>query len=239
MQDKKTINTAILGLSIFLGLAVLGYFVSHSAYLIKASERFVTVKGLSEREVNADIAIWPISFKEVSNNLSDLYSVMDEKSGVVMKYLNGKGFKENEVTISPVNIIDRKADRYSQPGQIDFRYLATSTITVYSNNVELVRNSMSEISDLIKKGIVISEDDYNARPEFLFTKLNEIKPEMVEEATKDARSVAEKFAKDSQSELGKIKSATQGLFSIYDRDSKTSYIKKVRVVTHIEYYLAD
>lgn len=239
MKEKYIREAIILGAFLCVGLIFLGYFISRSAYLIKASERFVTVKGLSEREVNADIAIWPISFKEVSNNLPELYSVMDEKSKVVIKYLKDKGFKDSEVTIAPVNIVDKKADRYSQPGQIDVRYLATSTISVYSDNVELVRKTMSEISDLIKKGIAISEEDYNLRPEFVFTKLNEIKPEMVEEATKDARSVAEKFAKDSESELGKIKNATQGLFTIFDRDSKTAHIKKVRVVTHIEYYLAD
>ena len=239
MKEKYIREAIILGAFLCVGLIFLGYFISRSAYLIKASERFVTVKGLSEREVNADIAIWPISFKEVSNDLTGLYSVMAQKSKIVLKYLKDKGFKDSEITAAPVSIVDKKADRYAQTGEIDYRYLAASTITVYSDNVELVRKIMTEISDLIKKGIAISEEDYNAKPEFLYSKLNEIKPAMVEEATKDARSVAEKFAKDSESELGKIKNATQGLFTIFDRDSKTAHIKKVRVVTHIEYYLAD
>ncbi|KAB2839610.1 MAG: DUF541 domain-containing protein, partial [Melioribacteraceae bacterium] len=105
MKDKYLREAVILGAFLCAGLIFLGYFVSRSAYLIKASERFVTVKGLSEREVNADVAIWPISFKEVSNNLTELYSVMDQKSSVVLKYLKDKGFKENEVTIAPVSIV--------------------------------------------------------------------------------------------------------------------------------------
>ena len=98
---------------------------------------------------------------------------------------------------------------------------------------------MKNLVELGKQGIAISGQDYNAKTEFLFTKLNEIKPEMVEEATKNAREVAERFAKDSKSRLGKIKRAKQGQFSIKDRDRNTPYIKKVRIVSTVEYYLSD
>jgi hypothetical protein len=135
--------------------------------------------------------------------------------------------------------LDRLAQGYVEPNKIKFRYSAASTITVFTANVDMARKTMKKLVDLAKKGIAIESQDYGTKTEFLFTRLNEIKPEMIEEATKNARDVAEKFAKDSNSVLGKIKQAKQGQFSISDRDSNTPYIKKVRVVSTVEYYLTD
>ena len=117
--------------------------------------------------------------------------------------------------------------------------MASQAVTVYSERVEDVREVMRNAGELGKKGVIISGGDYSLRTEYLFTRLNEIKPEMIEAATKEARKVAEKFAEDSNSELGKIKTASQGLFSISDRDRNNPHIKNVRVVSTIEYYLSD
>jgi hypothetical protein len=131
-----------------------------------------------------------------------------------------------------------QAERYSV-SQSPYRYNITSVVTVMSDNVDLVRKLMSEQGELLKQGIAVTGEDYQYRVQFLFTKLNDIKPQMIEEATKNARATAEKFAKDSGSKLGKIQSANQGQFSITDRDANTPYIKNIRVVSTVNYYLKD
>ena len=136
-------------------------------------------------------------------------------------------------------IVDRQAQGFSDAAGIPFRFSGSSTITVYSLDVEAVRNAMSSAVELGKRGIAIVGEDYQTKTQFLFTKLNDVKPAMIEEATRNAREVAEKFAADSNSKLGKIRRAGQGQFTISDRDSNTPYVKKVRVVSTIEYYLSD
>jgi len=198
----------------------------------------VEVKGLSEREVPADIAIWPIRFNEADNDLNLLFLTLERKNAAIEAFLKKRGFKEDEISVSAPAIQDRQAQGYSDT-QIKFRYSGASTLTVYTRNVDSVRNAMKDLVELGKQGIAIAGQDYEAKTEYLFIRLNDIKPEMVEEATKNARQVAEKFARDSQSGLGKIKRAVQGQFSINDRDSNTPHIKKVRVVSTLEYYLTD
>ena len=239
MEKGKHGEAFILGIAIILGLAVLGYFVSNMAVSLKRSERTVTVKGLSEREVPADIAIWPIKFSEASNDLNDLSMALENKTSIVTDFLKANGFSPDDISISAPNISDKLAQGYVEPNKIKFRYLASETITVFTGNVGLARKTMKKLVDLGKRGIAIESQGYGTKTEFLFTKLNDIKPAMIEEATKNAREVAEKFAKDSNSILGKIKHARQGQFSIADRDSNTPYIKKVRVVSTVEYYLKD
>ena len=239
MEKSKHGEAFRLGAAIILGLAVLGYFVSNMAVSLKRSERTVTVKGLSEREMPANIAIWPIKFNEASNDLNNLFATMETKTSLVTEFLKTSGFGSEEISMSTPNISDKLAQGYVEPSKIKFRYLASETITVFTGNVDLVRKTMKKLVDLGKKGIAIESQGYGTKTEFLFTKLNDIKPAMIEEATKNAREVAERFAKDSNSVLGKIKHARQGQFSIVDRDSNTPYIKKVRVVSTVEYYLTD
>ena len=141
--------------------------------------------------------------------------------------------------VSVPAIVDHQAQGYSPENARQFRYSGTSTLTVYSLNVEQVRAAMRNLVDLGKRGIAIAGEDYGSRTEFLFTHLNDLKPAMIEEATRNAREVAVKFAQDSSSVLGKIRTASQGQFSIEDRDSNTPHIKKVRVVSTVEYYLSD
>lgn len=239
MNNKHISEAFVLGALLCIGLALLGYLISGSIVRIKALDRTVTVKGLSEREVPVNIAIWPIKFNEADNDLNSLFSTIQRKNILIAEFLKKNGFKGEEISISAPAIIDRQAQGYVDPNKVKFRYSGSSTITIYTKNVDSVKNTMKNLVELGKQGIAISGQEYNSKTEFLFTKLNEIKPVMVEEATKNAREVAERFAKDSKSRLGKIKRAKQGQFSITDRDSNTPYIKKVRVVSTVEYYLSD
>jgi hypothetical protein len=239
MDGRRSYDAAILGGLVCVGLVLLGAFASQGIVRLRALDRVVTVKGLSEREVPADIAIWPIKFSDAANDLGALSASIQKKNTLVVQFLEENGFGEDEITTSAPSINDRQAQGYvgSQPSE--FRYYGSSVITVYSTQVDAVRRAMARVVDLGKQGIAISGQEYDARTEFLFTGLNAIKPEMIEEATKNAREVAEKFAADSQSRLGKIKTAQQGQFSINDRDSTTPHIKKVRVVSTLTYYLSD
>ncbi|MFA6470466.1 MAG: SIMPL domain-containing protein [Candidatus Latescibacterota bacterium] len=229
----------VLGIFVCIGLMALGYFVAGGIVKLKALERTIAVKGLSEREVPANIAIWPIKFSEADNDLNKIYSTFQQKNAVIVEYLKANGFQDKEISISPPSIVDKQSQQYEGPVKARFRYSGKSTITVYSENVDLVRKTMATLSDIGKKGIAIAGEDYESRTVYMFTKLNDLKPVMIEEATKNARAVAEKFAQDSKSRLGKIKSALQGQFSIENRDGSTPHIKKVRVVSTVEYYLSD
>lgn len=229
----------MLGVFIFAGLLGLGYQLADGFLEAKALERTVTVKGLSEREVPADIAIWPIKYNQADNDLVALYAAIERHNGLVVDFLKQRGFADTEISVSVPAIVDRQAQAYGGEQNARFRYTATSGITVYSTNVDQVRTTMNDLVELGKQGLAIAGQDYEARTQFLFTGLNTLKPEMIEEATQNAREVATKFAQDSTSTLGKIKTASQGQFSIEDRDSNTPHIKKVRVVSTVEYYLSD
>jgi hypothetical protein len=238
MQDGSIKSSFVLGVFIFLGLAVLGFFVGSSAIKFKEYERTVTVKGLSEKEYPANIALWPIQFIAAHNDLTELYESIEKHANEIINFLKANGFEDNEITTSPPGIVDKLAQGYEK-SKIEYRYYAIQTITIYSNKIKSVRLTMNKLAELGKKGIVLTDGGYKNTTEYLFTRLNEIKPEMVEEATTKAREVARKFAKDSDSQLGKIKKARQGQFSINDRDKNNPHIKKIRVVSTIEYYLSD
>ncbi|CAG0995226.1 hypothetical protein MTYP_02515 [Methylophilaceae bacterium] len=236
-KNRYVSESAILGLLLLAGLLGLGYLLSKSIIDIKMMERTVEVKGLSEREVPADIAIWPISFSMADNDLANLYLTIQEKNAKVVEFLTAQGFTDSEITVSSPSVVDKLAREYDSSYSSKFRYSASSTVTVYSNQVDKARQTMIRIADLGREGIAIAGDSYSTQ--FIYSKLNDIKPAMIEEATKNARQAADKFAKDSDSTLGKIKRANQGTFSIENRDSSTAHIKKVRVVSTVEYYLSD
>lgn len=231
-------SAAILGAFIFLGLTVFGWLAGSSAIRFKEYERVVTVKGLAEREVPADIVVWPIRFAAASDNLGELYDVMDKNAKTILAFLQKEGFSPEEVTTAAPIVTDKYAERYGDQ-RVNLRYTAQQTVTVYSGKIDLVRQTQEKVAELGKQGIALGGDEYSQRATYLFTKLNDIKPAMIEEATKNARAVAEQFAADSQSKLGKIKRANQGLFTIEDRDANTPYLKKVRVVSTVDYYLSD
>lgn len=221
-----------------LGAACLGGCLRKGINDFVNKDRIVTVKGLAEREVAADKVTWPLMYKDIGDNPAAIYSNMEKKNAAIVGFLQANGISEEEISIAPPEIIDMQAERYGNQN-ITYRYNATSVITVTSRQVERVRKLMSEQAELMKQGIAITGGDYRYNVVYEFTGLNQIKPQMVEEATKNARSVAEKFAKDSGSRLGKIRNASQGQFSIEDRDANTPYIKNVRVVTTVNYYLRN
>ena len=231
MNERNIISAVLLGTLLCVGLATMGLLLSEGIIKFRDMERVVSVKGLSERDMPADVAIWPIRFTEVSNDLSELYGSLESKNDKVNNFLRQQGFKVDEISVSVPAIQDRQAQGFSEEQVRNGRYAGTSTLTVYSNDIEMVRKAMSNLAQLGQNGIAISGQDYDVKTQFLFTKLNDIKPAMIEEATRNAREVAEKFAHDSGSKLGKIKRASQGQFSIDDRDSNTPYIKKVRIVS--------
>ena len=226
---KNRISGSII---IAVGLLSLGLSIRSGIKIFSQRDRTISVKGLAEREVLADKVIWPLPFKEVGNDLTVLYNNLKTKNQAIVSFLKSKGITDEEISISAPQVVDMQAERYNV-NMPTYRYNITSVVTVMSNKIQLVRELMSEQGDLLNQGIAVSGQDYQYQVQFLFTKLNDIKPSMIEEATKNARAAAEKFAKDSESKLGKIQSADQGQFSINDRDANTPYVKNVRVVSTI------
>ena len=229
---------AILGLLLAIGLVGGAWQLGRALVSFKQLDRSVVVKGLAEREVPADLAIWPLSFAEADNDVANLYRNLERKNAQLVEFLKAAGFDDKEIGSSAPSVVDKQAREYGGDDRSPFRYTGRATVTVYSTDVERVRATMSRVGELGQAGIAIG-GDHGARPEFLFTGLNAIKPEMIEEATRNAREAAEKFARDSGSNLGKIRRASQGQFSIDDRDANTPHIKKLRVVSTVDYYLVD
>ena len=224
-----------LGLAIMAGLVFLGLMLPRTAREFRSFERTVSVKGLCEREVPADKVIWPVVYKVVGNDLGSVYRAIENKKETIFTFLKKGGIDEKDISVSVPSLSDKDAQEYGGNTRL-YRYVATCTITVCSTEVDKVLALMAAQSELLSKDIIL-ESGWEATPQFLFEGLNAIKPEMIEVATKNARQVAEKFAKDSGSSLGKIRTASQGTFSIEARDSNTPQTKKVRVVTSVTYYL--
>jgi len=236
MQNKS--SALILGVFLFLGLIGLGYFVANGIIKFKELDRTVVVKGLSEKEALADVAIMPVKINQTGNDMETLIQKIDNDTKETIKFLKEKGLKDDDINLGSVSIVDKMANEYSNQ-TFSIRYVASRIINIYSHDVEKIRALSGELSDLSSKGILFKTDDYDTKIEYIYTKLNEIKPAMIEEATANARAVAQKFAQDSNSKLGKIKRATQGQFEVFSRDKNSAHIKKIRVVSTIEYYLAD
>ena len=226
------------GLFIMVGLVVLGMMFPRAVEKYRSYDRTVNVKGLCEKEVKADKVIWPVVYKVMANDIQSIYDQTDGSNAVIMEYLKAGGIDASEITVSVPQISDKFANEYGNNDRA-YRYIATNVITVCTDKVDDVLGLMSKQSDLLKKGIVTGGNTWENPVEFKYEGLNEIKPAMIEEATMNAREAAEKFAKDSESRLGKIKTANQGTFTIENRDSNTPYIKKVRVVTSVTYYLKN
>ncbi len=239
MNTHSNLGRAWLGLCLLVGLVGLGLVLGRAAVDVKAFERSVTAKGLSEREYAADVVIWPVTYAVASNDLESLYATLENHGERIAAFLAASGFARQEITMAPPVITDKSAQAWGDAQGAPFRYVATRNVTVYSERVAEVRAAMNAILDLGREGIVFAGDPYVNRVEYLFTRLNEVKPAMVEEATRNARDVAQKFAQDSDSRLGKIRRASQGQFSIEPRDTNNPHIKRVRVVSTVEYYLAD
>ncbi|MDD2290277.1 MAG: SIMPL domain-containing protein [Bacteroidales bacterium] len=228
----------IEALIVATALVITGLLLKQGIDGFSGRDRTVNVKGLSEMEVPADKVTWPLVYKEIGNNLQDLYVRINRNNKTLVDYLISNGISEEEIGINAPEIIDMSAERYSTT-PAPYRYNVTSVITVSSNKVDLVRKLIADQGELLKQGIAITGGEYRYNTVYSFTALNDIKPQMIEEATRNARAAAMKFAQDSGSKLGKIRNASQGQFTISDRDENTPYIKNVRVVTTVNYYLKD
>ena len=237
MEKNSSQGFAVLGISIGLGIIIAGISMSVAFYNTRATERYVTVKGLAERNVYSDLAIWPVTFKETGNDLAALYKTVQSRREIIRQFLIDSGFEDSEISLSAPSIRDSQAEPlYGERVMPKYRYTAQQTVSVRTDKVEQVKATMEKSGDLVGEGVVLVA---GGNPDFLFTSLNDIKPDMIAEATKNARKAAEQFARDSGSEVGKIRKARQGIFSINIRDRNSPENKVVRVVTTVEYYIKD
>lgn len=228
-------NKYSLGWFLMVGLVAIAIAIPYSVYKYTGASRSVTVKGLCEREVTANRAIWPVVFKEGGNSLAELSANVDKKNAMVVDWLLAAGFTKEEINVSAPKIEDQRANGWEHRS---YDYVMTSVVTVCTDKVQEVLEMQHRQFEMINKGIALGSGNSWENPVvYSYTGLNEVKPEMIEQATLNARGAADKFAEDSGSRVGKILSATQGQFSITDRDANTPYIKVIRVVTTVNYQL--
>lgn len=231
-------NSGIIpSLLIAVAIVVLGLCLKAGIDDFSHRNRAVTVRGLCEKEIMANKVTWPIVTKEMGNELTAIYDKIQRNNAAILAFLKNNGIEDSEISVNPPAVNDRMANSYSNEN-VRYRYNVTNVIVVTSSKVDKIRKLIDAQTELLKQGIALTED-YEYLTTYEYTDLNSIKPEMIAEATRNAREAANKFAADSDSRLGKIKTATQGQFSITDRDQYTPYIKNIRIVTYVDYYLED
>ncbi len=231
---RKSGGAIIIALSIVL----FGQCVRSGLENFSGDNREVTVKGLSEREVEADKVTWPIQTKEIGDDLPALYTRINETTAKVKAFLKQNGIKDAEISVNAPVVVDMSAERYGVTNH-NYRYNITSTLTVTSRNVKLVRSIIARQGELLKQGVAVVDGGYGNGVVYEYVSFQKMKPEMMQEAIKNAEQTARQFADNSDSKLGHIQNATQGQFTITDRDSNTPYIKKLRVVTTVTYSLKN
>lgn len=231
---KSSSTTLIAASALAVGIIVLGLLLKGGIDNIAFRDREVTARGLAEREVQADLVTWPITYSLAGNDLQSIYDRVSANNETIVKFLTSNGISSEEISVNPPDTYDAASNRYSSP-TFNYNYSINCTVTVTTRKVAKVRELLNRQSELLKEGIAFSNSYIN----YQFNGLNDIKPQMIAEATKNARAAAQQFAADSDSHIGKIKTASQGQFSIDDSDSSTPFIKKVRVVSTIVYYLED
>ena len=229
-------SVMIAGSMVAIGLAVGGYFIGEGLLRARSADRFVTVKGLAEREVAANLVIWPITYTVTADDLGTLQQRTDDGAVKIRAFL-AADFDQEEISVAAARVDDRQAQGVMGQGRIE-RYVAQSTVTVRTSRIDTVRSAMERTGQLVKQGVALIRS-YESTTEYLYTSLDEIKPEMIQQATRDARRAAQQFAEDSGSRVGVIRNAQQGYFSITDRDAFSPQFKKVRVVTTVQYFLEN
>ena len=233
-MKNRIYESAILAVAI----VVLGLCIKWGIDDFANKDRKVTVKGLAEKEVEADKVTWPILFKETGNDLPSLYEDIAAKQAKIRRFLLASGIKADEITVNASKVVDMNADQYSNNTK-PYRYVITAIMTVTSRQVRQVRGIIARQGELLKQGIAIVGGDYENPTVYEYVSFTSMKPKMMEEAIQNAEKTATQFAENSHSTLNKIVSADQGQFSIEDRDQNTPWIKKVRVVTTITFSLKD
>lgn len=236
---SQNCGTIIAAALLTVGLALTGYFISDGLVHLRGGERAVSVRGVSERDVRADRAFWNIQYTVTDNDLSAAQATLEAQGKKVEAFLKKQGLPEAEARVLRVDVTDLLAQQYRPDNIQNGRYILTKTYAVDSGNVELVDAMARNVGDLIAEGVILSA---GMNPSYSFTKLNDIKPDMIAEATKSAREAAQKFAEDSGAKVGEIKNAYQGLFQITTRGDENAMEsaaidKRARVVTTVEYYL--
>jgi hypothetical protein len=240
--ERTLIGALVLG----VGLALGGWFVGHGFAVGRGTDRFVTVKGVSEREVEADLALWPLRVVSTDNDLGRAQARIDQDVGRILEFLAEQGIDTSLAERQNLQVTDVLANPYRE-GTATNRFIVTQTVMVRSDEPELVLTASQRVGALVEAGVVLtSGQDYGpGGPTFVFSRLNDLKPEMIAEATASAREAAEQFALDSRSSLGGIRRANQGVFVILPRDQapgifeQSQVHKTVRVVSTIEYFLKD
>lgn len=231
MKENKTMiwTAVILAVGMMLG----GEAISSGIHYIADTDRSVSVKGLSTREVVADHAIWPMNFSVSGNDLASLYQTLSQRQEKLVDFLKKQGFEAEDIQTGNVSVSDNWNSYYGN-SRPEYKYTLTGSIVISTDKVDLVRTSQSAPSKLLAEGFIVESNEWML--EYQYNGLAELKPSMIEEATKNARAVAQKFADDSNSRLRGIRHASQGQFSV-ESDSNRPWIKHVRVVTTVDYYL--
>ena len=239
---------SILGGCLLAGLAAAGYFVGRGTARFKADTRTVTVKGLVEREVAADEAVWTLSLRQASDDPKEAQGRIGRDRDAVVTFLKARGFTDADISRMPTRAVDKQAREFDQPpGASRFRYLVTSAVVVRTANVDLVQQALGATEELLNAGVLLDgETGGAANPRFVVAKFNQLRPELLAEATRNARLIAQQFAANSGATVGRIQSANQGMIQIFGSDgndesgpfSPTSTpVKKIRVVSTIEFAL--
>ena len=222
----------IQGVSIVLAAFVLGLMLVCAVRTLKSFDDTVKVRGPCEKEVPADRVVWRIRYSEKDNSLADLRSTVQRNNNIIVSKLREAGFKDDEIKVGNASYDDRYTYA-NNVSQITFRYQVDQTVTVFTKNLELVRKLQQTLeTDLVNQNILA-----NSWADYQYLGLNDIKPAMIAESLENARAAADEFAKNSHSKIGKMRTASQGYFEVEDLDENTPQVKKVRVVTTVEYYL--
>jgi uncharacterized protein len=242
-------DAAVLGLLLALGLIVGGWVLGGQIKATRLSDRYVTVKGLVERKVKSDLAIWPLSYKEAGDDLSLVYAKAESDKKAILQFLADQGIQSSEIELGVIRVVDTQANEYGGASRAARRYIVEQPVTVRTSRVDQVVAAAQQTMQLLQKGIVLSTNPGQGL-NYQFTGLNSIKPDMITEATRNARTAADRFAADSGSKVGSIRQANQGVFSILAADQsgdggdgggnfngESSVMKTVRVVTSVQYYL--
>jgi hypothetical protein len=235
METKNTNWVKIAAAAIIAaGIFSLGLFIKNGIDNVAYRDRNVTVRGLAERQVKADYVTWPITYDVAGDDLMSLYSQITNYNKIILNFLTSNGIDKSEISVNPPDTYDASANRYGSDS-FRYKYSLSCNITVATNKVDKVRELLDRQTELLKEGVPYSNSFIN----YEFRALNSIKPAMIAEATANAREAARQFAQDSDSKVGKMKTATQGQFSIEDASSSTPFLKNVRVVSTIVFYLED
>ena len=218
-NKHRTLAAIIVGLCLLVGLTAAGYFIGRGTARFKSDVRTVTVKGLVEKEVRADEAVWTLSLRRASDDLKDAHAKISADRDAVLAFLQKQGFKDSEITRQPTRTIDKLAREYGQQQGTDrFRYVVTSAITVRTPNIDQIQKSLGSTEELLKAGVVLDGEGNAANPRYVVSKFNDLRPQLLAEATKNARAIAQQFAADSGASVGKIHSANQGMIQIFGSD---------------------